>query len=157
MWACSSMQTDPHRDQLFVIHRPTCHPSLPLASKQIPVVDRLPVIAAIQFGSIAQSYLTLWPHESQHARPPCPSPTPRVSSNSCPSSQWCHPAISSSDVPFSSFPQSLPAPGSFPLLLLMRDKFSVANKAYFVWYKYSYSISVMSAVCMVYPSVFVKI
>ena len=55
------------------------------------------------------------PHESQHARPPCPSPTPRVHSDSCPSSQWCHPAISSSVVPFSSFPQSLPASGSFPM------------------------------------------
>jgi len=48
---------------------------------------------------------SLWPHESQHARLPCPSPTPRVSPNSCPSSQWCHPAISSSVVPFSSYPQ----------------------------------------------------
>ena len=54
-------------------------------------------------------------HESQHARPPCPSPTPRVYSNSCPSSRWCHPAISSSAVPFSSCPQSLPASGSFPV------------------------------------------
>ena len=52
---------------------------------------------------------SLWPHELQHARPPCPSPTHRVHSNSCPSSQWCHPAISSSVVPFSSCPQSLPA------------------------------------------------
>ena len=58
---------------------------------------------------------SLQPHESQHARPPCPSPTPRVHSNSCPSSQWCHPAISSSVVPFSSCPQSLPASGSFPM------------------------------------------
>ena len=58
---------------------------------------------------------SLWPHESQHARPPCPSPTPRVSSNSCPSSRWCHPAISSSVVPFSSCPQSLPASGTFPM------------------------------------------
>ena len=57
----------------------------------------------------------LWPHESQHTRPPCPSPTPRVHSNSCPSSQWCHPAISSSVIPFSSCPQSLPASGSFPV------------------------------------------
>ena len=57
---------------------------------------------------------SLWLHESQHARPPCPSPTPTVYSNSCPSSQWCHPAISSSVVPFSSCPQSLPASGSFP-------------------------------------------
>ena len=55
------------------------------------------------------------PHESQHARPPCPSPTPRVHSNGHPSSQWCHPAISSSVVPFSSCPQSLPASESFPV------------------------------------------
>ena len=53
-------------------------------------------------------------HESQHARPPCPSPTPGVHSDSRPSSQWCHPAISSSVVPFSSCPQSLPASESFP-------------------------------------------
>ena len=57
---------------------------------------------------------SLRPHESQHARPPCPSQTPGVYSNSCPSSWWCHPAISSSVVPFSSCPQSLPASGSFP-------------------------------------------
>ena len=55
------------------------------------------------------------PHESQHARPPCPSPTPGVYSNSCPASWWCHPAISSSVVPSSSCPQSLPASGSFPM------------------------------------------
>ena len=58
---------------------------------------------------------SLWPHESQHASPPCPSPTPGVHSNSCPSSRWCHPAISSSIVPFSSCPQSPPASGSFPM------------------------------------------
>ena len=58
---------------------------------------------------------SLRPHESQHSRPPCPSPTPRVYSNSCPSSRWCHPAISSSVVPFSSCPQSLPVSGSFPM------------------------------------------
>ena len=57
----------------------------------------------------------LRPHESQHTRPPCPSPTPGVHSDSCPSSQWCHPAISSSVVPFSSYPQSLPASESFPM------------------------------------------
>ena len=55
-----------------------------------------------------------WPQESQHARPPCSSPTPRVHLNSCPSSHWCHPAISSSVVTFSFCPQSLPASGSFP-------------------------------------------
>ena len=58
---------------------------------------------------------SLRPHESQHARPPCPLPTPGDYSNSCPSSQWCHPTISSSVVPFSSCPQSLPASGSFPM------------------------------------------
>ena len=58
---------------------------------------------------------SLWPHESQHARPPCPSPSPRVHSNSRPLSRWCHPAISSSAIPFSSCPQSLPASESFPM------------------------------------------
>ena len=57
---------------------------------------------------------SLQPHEWQHARPPCPSPTPGVYPNSCPSSWWCHPAISSSVVPFSS-PQTLPASESFPM------------------------------------------
>ena len=54
-------------------------------------------------------------NEPQHARPPCPSPTPRVHPNSCPLSWWCHPTISSSVVPFSSFPQSFPASGSSPM------------------------------------------
>ena len=57
-------------------------------------------------------------HELQHARPPCPSQTPGVYSNSCPSSRWCHPPISSSVVPFSSCPQSLPASGFFPTIQL---------------------------------------
>ena len=70
--------------------------------------------ASVQFSRSVVSD-SLWHHESQHARPPCPSPTPRVHSNSCPSSQWCHPAISSSVAPFSSCPQSLPTSGSFPL------------------------------------------
>ena len=73
------------------------------------------LVNSVQFSSVAQSCLTLRPHESQHARPPCPSPTPGVYPNSCPSSQWCHPAISSSVVPFSSWPQSLPASGSFSM------------------------------------------
>ena len=62
---------------------------------------------------------SLQPHESQHDRPPCSSPTLGVYSNSCPSSWWCHPAISSS-VPFSSCPQPLPASGSFPTSIRMR-------------------------------------
>ena len=69
-----------------------------------------------QFSSVAQSCLTLRPHESEHpASPQCPSPTPGVHSSSCPSSPWCHPAISSSVLPFSSCPQSLPGSGSFPM------------------------------------------
>ena len=68
-----------------------------------------------QFSWVAQSCLTLRPHESQHAKPPCPSSTPGVHPDSRPSSQWCHPAISSSVVPFSSCPQSLPAAESFPM------------------------------------------
>ena len=58
---------------------------------------------------------SLWPCELQHARPPCPSPTPRVYSNSCPLSWWCHPTISSSVIPFSSCTQSFPASGSFQM------------------------------------------
>ena len=58
---------------------------------------------------------SLQPHEWQHTRPPCPSPTPGVHWDSCPSSQWCHSAISSSVIPFSSCPQSLPASESFPM------------------------------------------
>ena len=69
---------------------------------------------SVQFSRSVMSD-SLRPHESQHARPPCPSQTPGVYSNSCPSSRWCHPAISSSVVPFSSCPQSLPASGSFPM------------------------------------------
>ena len=69
--------------------------------------------ASVQFNSVAQLCPTLRPHGLQHARPPCPSPTPGAYSNSCPLSQWCHPAISSSVVPFSSCPQSLPSSGSF--------------------------------------------
>ena len=58
---------------------------------------------------------SLWPHGLQHTRPSCPSPIPGVHSNSCPSSRWCHPAMSSSVIPFSFFLQSLPASGSFPV------------------------------------------
>ena len=76
---------------------------------------------------------SLWPHESQHARPPCPSPTPGVYPNSGPSSRWCHPAISSSVVPFSSCHQSLPASVSFPVSQLFAQR----------WPKYwSFSLSI---------------
>ena len=74
--------------------------------------------SSVQFSRSVVSD-SLRPHELQHARPPCPSSTPGVHSNSCSSSWWCHPAISSSVIPFSSCPQSLPASGSFPMSQLL--------------------------------------
>ena len=86
----------------------------------------------IQFSSVAQLCPTLRPHELQHARPPCPSSTPGVHTNSSPSSRWCHPAVSTSVVPFSSCPQSLPASESFPMSQLCM-----------IWPKYwSFSFSI---------------
>ena len=72
------------------------------------------VFSSVQF-SCSVVYDFLWHHGLQHARLPCPSPTPRAYSNSCPSSQWCHPTISSSVFPFSSHLQSFPASESFPM------------------------------------------
>ena len=77
-------------------------------------LDNFNSYSSVQF-SLSVVSDPLQPHELQHARPPCPSPTPKVHSNSCPSSWWCHPAISSFVVPFSFCPQSLPASGSFPM------------------------------------------
>ena len=71
-------------------------------------------VLSVQFSDSVVSD-SLWLHEPQHARPPCPSPTPKVHPNPCPFSQWCHPAISSSVVPISSCPQSFPASGSFQM------------------------------------------
>ena len=83
-------------------------------------------------SSVTQSCLTLWRHESQHARPRCPSPTPGVHPNSHPSSRWCHTAISSSVVPFCSCPQSLPA-----------SVFSNESTLHMRWPKYwSFSFSI---------------
>ena len=79
--------------------------------------------SSVQFSRSVVSD-SLLPHESQHARPPCPSPTPGVHSDSHPSSQWCQPAISSSVTPFSSYPQSLPASESFPMSQLYDWSFS---------------------------------
>ena len=100
----------------MIIHSFTT-PSLRYPS-HTTVKQSLTELIEVQFSSVQFSCSvvsnSLRPHESQHARPPCPSPTPRVYSNSCPSSRWCHPAISYSVVPFSC-PQSLPASGSFPM------------------------------------------
>ena len=72
-------------------------------------------ICSVQFSSVQSlSCVRLWPHGLQHARPPCPSPTPRVYPTSCPLSRWCHPTISSSVIPFSRL-QSFPASGSFQM------------------------------------------
>ena len=76
---------------------------------------------------------SLWPHELQHTRPPCPSPTPRVYLNSCPLNRWCHPAISSSVIPFSSCPQSFPALESFQ----MSQLFASGDK----YWSFSFNIS----------------
>ena len=74
----------------------------------------LEIISSVQSSSSVVSD-SLRPHGLQHTRPPCPSPTPGVYSNSCPLSRWCHPTISSSVIPFSSCLQSFPASGSFPM------------------------------------------
>ena len=79
---------------------------------------------------------SLQPHESQHARPPYPSPTPGVHSDSCPSSRWCHPAVSSSVIPFSSCPQSLQASESFPMSQL------------FIWGSQSTGVSALATFLM---------
>ena len=86
----------------------------PLSQGHIP---KLPSHAVIILIFFVQSVMSnpLQPHGLRHARLPCPSPSPRVCSNSCPLSQWCHPTISSSVPPFSSCPQSFPASGSFPV------------------------------------------
>ena len=81
---------------------------------------------------------SLRPHESHHSRPPCPSPSPGVHSNSCPSSWWCHPAISSSVVPFSFCPQSLPASESFPMSF--PESFPTLHMRWPKYWSFSFSI-----------------
>ena len=88
--------------------------------------------SSVQFSHSVVSD-SLWSHESQHTRPPCPSPTPRVHSDSRLSSRWCHPAISSSVVSFSSCPQSLPASEPFPM------------SQFFVWDDQSTGVSVLAS------------
>ena len=84
------------------------HPNIEHLVKNLEEFSWPLKFSSVQFSRSVMSD-SLRPHESQHARPPCPSPTRGVHSNSCSSSRWCHPAISSSVVPFSSCPQSLPA------------------------------------------------
>ena len=90
------------------------------------------LLYGVQFSHLVVSD-SLWHHRLQHAKSPCPSPTPGACSNSCPLSQWCHPTISSSVVPFSSCLQSFPASGSFP----------VSQFLYIRWPKYwSFSFNI---------------
>jgi len=93
--------------------------SLPLTLRALGSALSAPLLWRRHFSSVQFSHSvvsdSLWSHGLQHTRPPCPSPTLRVYSNSCPLSQWCHPAISSSIIPISSCPQSFPASGSFPM------------------------------------------
>ena len=88
-------------------------------SRHKKLEKNLPSSSSVQFRHSVMSD-SLRPHQSQHARPPCPSPTPGVYSNSWPLSRWCYPAISSSVIPFSSCPQSLPASGPFPTSQLFK-------------------------------------
>ena len=93
-----------------------CHPTI--SSSVIPFTSCLQsFLASGSNGMFSHSVVpdSLWPHRLQHARPPCPSPTPIVYPNSCPLSRWCHPTISSSVVPFFSCLQSFPASGSFQM------------------------------------------
>ena len=106
----------PHREQFTsqVLITRSDTQKLELAN----LVLHLQLFSSVQFSrSVASD--SLRPHGPQHARPPCPSPTPGVYPNSCPSSQWCHPTISSSVVPFSSCLHSFPASRSFPMSQLL--------------------------------------
>ena len=106
----------------------------------------LVLMHSVQF-SLSVVSNSLQPHESQEARPPCPSPTPGVHSNSCPSSRWCHPAISSSVVPFSSCPQSLPA-----------SVFSNESPLHMRWPKYwSFTLLIFLSYPLIMPKVKFKI
>jgi len=102
------------RDFIFFSSKITADGDCSHDIKRRLLLGRKPMtnLSSVQFSRSVVSD-SLRPHESQHARPPCSSPAPGVHSNSHPSSQWCHPAISSSVVPFSSCPQSLPASESF--------------------------------------------
>ena len=103
-------------DALIHIFIPTSKHRNSLVSKfSVTSEHTCPLNVYYKFCSVAQSYLILQSHGLHHARPPCPSPTTRVYSDSCPLSQWCHPTISSSVSPFSSHLPSFPASGSFPV------------------------------------------
>ena len=140
---CSVSHNSLHSLVCLFSLRDTSFPvSLPLSYKSkscwFLTLYRILHAVRLEFSSVQFSYSvvsdSLRAHESQHARPPCPSPIPGVHSDSHPSSQWCHPAISSSVIPFSSCPQSLPALESFPISQL------------FVWGGQSTGVSALASV-----------
>ena len=105
----------------FKIKTQICQATVPLYSVSLlfSYLRTTQAFKYLQFSSAQSSHSvvsdSLWPHKLKHVRPPCPSPTPRVYPNSYPLSQWCHPTISSSVIPFSSCPQSFPASESFQM------------------------------------------
>ena len=115
IWATEDTCTLMSISELFTIARTWKKPRWPLADEWIRKLWYIYTVEySVQFSCSVVSD-SLQPHELQHAKPPCPSPTPGVHSNSRPSSRWCHPAISSSVIPFSSCLQSLPASESFQM------------------------------------------
>ena len=117
MWCCAGQHV---KTALSVVG--TCH-GLSVCAPQIRIL-KPHTFSSVQFSHSVMSN-SLWPHGLHQARPPCPSPTLRVYSNSCPLSQWCHPTLSSSVIPFSSHLQSFPASGSF----LMSQFFSPGGQS----------------------------
>ena len=103
---CASMHI-PHLIYPFI-----CQWTFKLLQLMLQLLQDMSCFSSVQFSSSVVSN-SLQPHGLKHMRPPCPSPTPGVDSNSCPWSQWCHPSSSSSAIPFSSHLQSFPASGSF--------------------------------------------
>ena len=109
----------PYQPPSWIYQPPSCPREFAVFPALLTLPSAVHMDDSFSFSSVQFSHSvvsdSLRPHELQHARPPCSSPTPGVHSDSCPSSPWCHPAISSWVVPFSSCPQSLPASESFPM------------------------------------------
>ena len=118
-WQIEGEKMEAMTDFLYLGSKITVDSDYSHKIKRHLLILRKAMINLVQFSAFqfSRSVVSdcLRPHESQHARPPCPSPSPGVHSNSHPSSRWCHPAISCSGVPFSSCPQSLSASESFPV------------------------------------------
>ena len=112
-WQIDGKTTETMTDFIFLGSKITADGDCSHEIKRCLLLGRKAMTNLVQFCSVASN--SLRPHEPQHTRPPCPSPTPRVYSNSCPLSWSCHPTISSSLIPFSSCPQSFPALGFFQI------------------------------------------